>query len=117
MGTNMLQQQGIEYALSPGVLRQENQRFRNTGGISQNNREEGFRSAFCDRDTGYVYLSRFGDGRPATVHVLDGLPDEIVVDRDPGGRVTAVKPTVIAGFLRAGRFYTREQAAQSMASC
>jgi hypothetical protein len=31
--------------------------------------------------------------------------------RDGRGRVTAVKGSVVAGFLRRSRFYTREQAA------
>jgi hypothetical protein len=34
-----------------------------------------------------------------------------VVQRDAAGRVSAIKDTVIAGFVRNGLFYTREQAA------
>jgi hypothetical protein len=45
------------------------------------------------------------------MHLLDGLPDEWVVERDAAGRVRAIKDSVIAGFVRDGRFYTREQAA------
>jgi hypothetical protein len=44
--------------------------------------------------------------------MLDGLPTEWVVKRDPAGRVTAVKGSVVAGFLLGGRFYTREEAAR-----
>lgn len=92
----------------------ENQQFAGSGGISQNNREEGFLSAFQDTATGRVYQSCFSNGNPAPIHLLDGLPDEIVVRRDTNGRVTAVKSTVVAGFIRFNRFYTREQAVQFM---
>ena len=49
------------------------------------------------------------------MHLLDGLPEEWVVQRDTTGRVSAIKDTVIAGFLRNGLFYTREQAAAAPA--
>jgi hypothetical protein len=34
----------------------------------------------------------------------------ICIERDSSGRTTAVKPTVVVGFVRDGCFYTREQA-------
>jgi hypothetical protein len=45
------------------------------------------------------------------MHLIDGLPVEWVSDRDAKGRPAALKSTVIAGFVRDGQFYTREQAA------
>lgn len=51
------------------------------------------------------------DGRPAPMHLLEGLPPAVVTARDATGRVIALKSTVLAGFVRAERFYTREQAA------
>ena len=45
------------------------------------------------------------------MHLLDGLPEEWVAQRNAAGRVTAIKQTVIAGFVRGDFFYTREQAA------
>ncbi|MCK7576802.1 MAG: hypothetical protein MZV65_13615 [Chromatiales bacterium] len=42
---------------------------------------------------------------------MDGLPDHLVLARGPRGRITAIKSSVIAGFIRLGHFYTREQAA------
>ena len=101
--------------MTPEVLQQDNRRFANTGGVSPNNRSKGFRSAFQDRTTGRIYLSCFANGQPAPIHLLDGLPDDLVVLRDPTGRTVAVKQTVIAGFLCAGRFYTRQQAADLLA--
>ena len=81
-----------------------------TAARSQGNRSRGFRPAFIDRATGAVYDSCFADGRPAPVHLLDGLPDAVVVERAASGRVRAVKPGVEAGFTRDGRFYSRDEA-------
>ncbi len=67
--------------------------------------------AFRDTSTGVIYPSRFTDGRPAPLHVLDGLPNSAVLARSLDGRVASVKQTVEAGFSRGGRFYTREEAA------
>jgi len=102
-------------SLSTKVLVQQNRVFRGTGGVSERNRDEGFRPAFMDERTGAAYLSRFTDGRIAPLHVLDGLPGELVADRDLNGQVRAVKDCVVAGFLRGGLFYTRGQAARAVA--
>lgn len=95
--------------LSTEVLVEENRIYRRTGGVSRENKERGFLPAFRDETTGTAYLSRFADGRVAPLHVLDGLPSELVTDRDPTGRVRAVKDSVVAGFVRNGQFYTRKQ--------
>ena len=93
------------------TLVQENRHYINTGGVSAVNRSHRFIPAFRDTATGQAYKSRFADGRPAPIHLLDGLPEPLVVERTPAGAVKVVKHTVTAGFLREGRFYTREQAA------
>jgi hypothetical protein len=93
-------------------LQHENTQHRGTGGVSGEARGFGFRPAFMDRETRRVYLSRFADGRPAPFHALDGLPDAVVLARRACGRVLAVKASLESGFLRAGRFYSREQAAR-----
>jgi hypothetical protein len=49
------------------------------------------------------------------MHLLEGLPDTLLLARAPSGRVTAVKDSVVAGFVRDGRFYTRDEAAQIVA--
>jgi hypothetical protein len=100
--------------MTPGRIKAQNRRYEGTGGVSQENRGSGFLPAFADTVTGATYPSRFADGRPAPIHLLDGLPAELVVARSANGRVTAVKDSVVAGFLRAGRFYTRAQAAEAM---
>jgi hypothetical protein len=94
-------------------LKHENEVHAGTGGCSQENKGLGFRPAFLDFATHTIYLSRFADGRLAPFHLLDGLPNEVVVDRAASGRVTSAKATLIAGFERHGFFYTRTAAARA----
>ncbi|MDB5955286.1 hypothetical protein [Ramlibacter sp.] len=96
--------------LTPDTLATEKARYFGTAGCSAGNRGCGFRPAFQDRETGRVFLSAFADGRPAPVHVLDGLPPSLVLARTALGRVCAVKGSVISGFARDGHFYTRDEA-------
>jgi hypothetical protein len=84
-------------------LRRENRDFRGTGGLSQDNRAAGFIPAFCDMETGRTELSRLADGMLAPIHLLCGLPAEWVVSRDTAGAVSAVKPSIVAGFVPALR--------------
>ncbi|MCB1909879.1 MAG: hypothetical protein KDH15_21170 [Rhodocyclaceae bacterium] len=102
-------------AMTNSTLGLENRTFHGTGGVSAGNREEGFRPAFRDAQTGRVYASRFASGQPAPFHLLDGLPDELVIARHASGRVIAVKPSIASGFVRRGRFYTRDEAARAVA--
>lgn len=96
-------------------LKRENAAHAGTGGRSQENFGLGFRPAFWDFTTQAIYLSRFANGRLAPLHLLDGLPDEVVAIRTPSGRAIAAKATLIAGFERNGFFYTREAAARAVA--
>lgn len=82
---------------------QENHQYVNTGGISENNRNQGFVPAFLDINTGHVYRSRFENGLPAPIHMLSGLPNTI-------------KNSVVSGFLLEEIFYTREEAAAAVKS-
>lgn len=93
----------------------QNAHFQGTAGLSGNNRGAGFVPAYLNTDTGEAVPSCFGDGRLAAVHVLEGLPDGWVAARDEHGCVTRAVIGVIAGFLRDGRFFTREAAAQVLA--
>lgn len=101
------------HSLTPGALRRQSSDLRGRGGVSEENRSLGFAPAFLDMETGSVYLARFADGRPAPMHLLDGLPEEAIISRKASGAVSTVKATIIAGFLRYGRFFTREEAAQA----
>ncbi|MCB1686592.1 MAG: hypothetical protein R3E82_08035 [Pseudomonadales bacterium] len=97
--------------LSDRRLHSENLAYAGTGGVSQNNGRAGFVPAFRDDATGRVEVARMENGEPATMHLLCALPDEWVCARDADGRVTALLASVVAGFVREGRFYTREEAA------
>ena len=92
-------------------LRKETETYRGTGGTSEEGRSRGFEPAFLDTETELVYPSCFADGRRAPCHLLDGLPDELVSERRMDGGVAAVKASLISGFVRYGRFYTRDEAA------
>lgn len=97
--------------LTLNTLAADNRFFAGVGGISQENHHYGFIPGFLDRETGVIYLSHWANGSPAPFHALDGLPDHLVLTRNSSGQVVAIKPGVIAGFVRRGCFYTREQAA------
>jgi hypothetical protein len=103
----------MKRVMTAELLRDDNARHAGTGGRSEENSSLGFHPAFYDFATQAIYPSRFPDGRLAPVHMLDGLPDEIVVDRAANGRVTSLKASVIAGFVRNGYFYTRAAAAKA----
>jgi hypothetical protein len=95
------------------LLKRENAAHAGSGGRSQGNSRFGFHPAFLDTTTFSIYISRFADGRPAPFHLLDGLPDEVVLVRSRAGRVVAAKPTLVSGFERNGFFYTRTAAARA----
>ena len=97
--------------LTDSKLVLETQMYRGTGGASQGNGEFGFIPAFMDTTHGDVYLSRCSDGHPAKIHLLDGLPDHLIVSRHEDGRVKAVNKSVISGFILNEIFFTRDEAA------
>ena len=94
-------------------LENENALYAGTGGVSAGNHRLGFRPAFLDCATMQVYPACFADGRAAPFHLLDGLPEDVVIDRAADGRVTRVKSSIISGFERGGFFYTRRAAARA----
>jgi len=102
--------------LTQYILERETEAFRGSGGISQENRGLGFVPAFFDTHTSAVYASRFADGRPAPFHLIDGLPDAAVAERDAAGRAVLLRSSIVSGFLRDGFFYTREEAAAYVAA-
>jgi hypothetical protein len=97
--------------ISQQILERDNRAYAGTSGISHNNRRLGFVPAYRNSYTDEVSISRFADGNPAPVHILDGLPDSWVMQRDRHGHVVKVRQGIVAGFLLEGKFYTREQAA------
>lgn len=102
--------------MSTAKLQSENRHYLGSGGRSEENADVGFRPAFLDPQTHTVYLSRFADGRPAPFHVLDGLPDTLVAQRHADGRVAQTRVVMVSGFVRAGAFFTRDEAAAAVAA-
>ena len=100
--------------LTKARLKAENLVFFGTAGVSRENYGKGFRPAFYDTETGRVELSRFQNGQPAPMHIICGLPESWIVERDAASIATAIKCSVIAGFVRDGFFYTRTQAAEAI---
>lgn len=96
------------------VLNQESEPHAESGAHGRMHRDRAFRPAFFDCATCTTYLSRFRDGRVAPFHLLDGLPDDVVLVREECGRVIMTKPTLLAGFERKGFFYTRAAAARAV---
>ncbi len=94
------------------TLHTQNQHFQGTGAVSQECRAQNFLPGFLDHHSGLIYPSRFANGQAAPIHVLDGLPEHLVVERSVSGRVLAVQAQVEAGFIRNGEFFTRAQVAQ-----
>ncbi len=99
---------------TPKLLEEDSNAFTGTGGVSAENRSEGFVPAFLDTDTGDVYLSRFADGKAAPLHILDGLPSHLIHARGAAGKAIAAHKSVIAGFLKGEKFFTREEAAAAL---
>jgi hypothetical protein len=96
--------------LTEDRLQEENREFSGTPGVSEENCACGFIPAFYDMDTGRVEISRYQDGKPAPMHLIHGLPDCWVVERDELCRPTAILQSIISGFVRDGCFYTRSEA-------
>ncbi|MGB5279450.1 MAG: hypothetical protein WBP02_20130 [Gammaproteobacteria bacterium] len=103
----------MKQSLSNQDLRRQNSEFKNTGGISEENHTDGFLPGFYDTEQNRAEVARFSDGSPAPFHILDGVPVDWVIERDISGKIVAVKSSIIAGFIRDGVFYTREQASRS----
>lgn len=102
--------------LSRDTLKQQNRQFADSGGVSRNNRCAGFVPGYLNTQSGIAVLSCFANGNPAPIHLLEGLPSEWVSERDQAGMPVCTIPEVIAGFIRDGHFYSREEAARILAA-
>jgi len=66
----------------------------------------GFMPAFRHQGSGEVRLCQFSDGSISTIHVLDFLPEDWVMERDAEGRPLALVGAIEAGFLRGADFWS-----------
>jgi len=100
--------------LSYSSLRDENNQFSGTGGVSQNNFQYGFIPAFRNEKTGQIILSKTADGDISPIHVLEGIPDTWFSKRIKPNDARVLMADITSGFVRQGIFYTREGAANAV---
>lgn len=100
----------MKQALTQQVLRQMNNKFKNTGSVSEENRDDGFHPAFYDPQCDSAEVSCFSDGTPAPIHVLEAVAKDWVTKRDYSAKVAVIKASIISGFIHRGMVYIREQA-------
>ncbi len=67
---------------------------------------QGFIPVFRDLSTDETHISTFCNGQFSDVHILDNLPIEWVEEWDENGYAVSLLPSIIAGYMRAGQFYT-----------
>ena len=93
-------------------LQLENLAFAGTAGVSRNSRASGFAPAFLDKKTGLIEIARLENGQPSPTHIIRWLPSSWAGSLASDGSVKSLKPGIIAGFVRDGVFFTREQTAE-----
>ena len=74
----------------------------------------GFVPAYMDMATFRIYPARDAQGRPTLHHCPDGLHPSFVWARDVRGQPIVVKPTLCAGYVRHGFFYTLASTARAL---
>lgn len=94
-----------------GILLKQNHRHRGTGGTSQNNKKFKFSPAFFDSSSKTIYLSCYADGKPAPIHMLDGLPKKLLKNRTITDSLINAKNALVSGYISGHKFLTRQQAA------
>lgn len=99
----------------PRALMEENKIFHGTAGVSQGSIKYNFLPAFCDEETGAIYISCTRNGEQAAIHKYDGLPAHVVISRNDINEITEIKPSVVSGFIHENQFYSREQAMRFIA--
>ncbi len=99
--------------MNKSTLKIENMTYRDSNGVSQNNRCLGFVPAFKDTRTGRVEVSLLKNGMPAPVHLIDWLPQEWAAETDEAGAVRSLKAEIISGFVKNDVFYTRQELLES----
>ncbi len=66
----------------------------------------GFMPAFKNLKDQSIHLSIDRNGELSVMHLLDGLPDYWIKEKDEMGVAQSLKSEIIAGFMRNSIFYT-----------
>ncbi len=90
----------------------ESRRYSGTCGESELACQNQFAPAFCNRADGRVELARLPNGNPAPMHLISALPQDWAARCDDKGHVLTLIDSIEAGFVKNGRFYSREEAAR-----
>lgn len=96
--------------LTFAVLNKEVAKYKGTGGIATEAKVHKFKPAFKDQETGKIYPSTTKSGAPAGIHLLEGLPEAVVTSRHEDGEIEGVKSSIVSGFTKNGKFFTRDEA-------
>lgn len=97
--------------LTQDRVKEESADFLGTCGESATATQSHFQPAFQNPADGCVVAARFPSGAVAPMHLICGLPKTWGRKFDQQGNVVELIDGIVAGFVRAGSFYTREEAA------
>lgn len=93
------------------AVTRESEPYNGTCGESVVACQHKFLPAFCNREDGRIELARLPNGKPAPMHLIAKLPKVWAARCDGKGNVLELIDSIVAGFVKNGRFYTREEAA------
>lgn len=74
----------------------------------------GFMPAFKNIKNQQTHISTDADGQLSVMHLLDGLPDSWIEEKDEKGKALTLKSEIIAGFMRNADFYTLNEIIQTV---
>ena len=97
--------------LTQESVQRESIEYAGTCGESATAKKSRFLPAFRNDSDGSVELARMPNGQPAAMHLISELPSSWACKLDDQGKVIELIEEIVAGFVRDGRFYTREEAA------
>ena len=66
----------------------------------------GFMPAFKNTQDQQIHLSTDQYGELSVMHLLDGLPEAWILEKDEQGRPVSLKSEIVVGFMRNHEFYT-----------
>jgi len=95
-----------------GTLASEVIKFRGKGGVATEVKGLGLKPAFRHEKTGEIFKSLNEEGKESNIHLLEGIPEKYVTERHADGDVIAVSPEIESGFIKDGKFYTRNDAVE-----
>lgn len=84
--------------------------------VNSNSCQFYFIPAFYDALSHTVFLSCYKSGQLAPIHVLEGIPDNIIKNRTLTNNRGESKNSLIIGFIFKNKFLTRKQAINTLST-